>query len=43
LRYDFTRALGLKLEYARVGQASEVERSMLPEVDQLRFGVQFRF
>lgn len=43
LRYDITRVLGLKLEYARVGQAGEVERSLLPDVDQVRFGVQFRF
>ena len=43
LRYDFTRALGLKLEYARVGQAGDVERSLLPDVDQVRFGVQFHF
>lgn len=44
LRYDFSRALGLKLEYARVGShAGEVDRSGLPDVDRLQFGVQFRF
>lgn len=44
LRYDFSRALGLKLEYARVGNAAgEPERGLVPEVDQLQFGVQFRF
>jgi hypothetical protein len=44
LRYDFSRALGLKLEYARVGHvATEFERGLIPEVDQVQFGVQFRF
>lgn len=42
VRYDFSRALGLKLEYARV-PASEFERGFLPEGDQLQFGVQYRF
>lgn len=44
LRYDVTRALGLKLEYARVGNtAGDLERGLLPDVDQLQFGVQYRF
>lgn len=44
LRYDVTRSLGLKLEYARVGSyAAEVNGFSLPEVDQLQFGLQFRF
>lgn len=43
LRYDFSKALGLKLEYARVGSTAEVERGMMPDVDRLQFGVQYRF
>lgn len=44
LRYDFSRALGLKLEYARVGNAmGDYERSLLPEAERVQFGVQFRF
>lgn len=44
LRYDVTRTLGLKLEYARVGNtAGDFERGLLPDVDQLQFGVQYRF
>jgi opacity protein-like surface antigen len=44
LRYDFSRALGLQLEYARVGnQAGDLERGLLPDVDQLQFGVRYRF
>jgi hypothetical protein len=44
LRYDFSRALGLQLEYARVGNAaSDLERGVLPDVDQLQFGVRYRF
>jgi opacity protein-like surface antigen len=44
LRYDFSRALGLKLEYARIGQAAgDYERSLLPEAERVQFGVQFRF
>ncbi len=44
LRYDFSRALGLKLEYARIGaHAGEIDRSVLPEVDRVQFGVQYRF
>jgi hypothetical protein len=43
LRYDFSKALGLKLEYARVGSAAEVDRGMMPDVDRLQFGVQYRF
>lgn len=44
LRYDMTRALGLRLEYARFGRnANESVTGLLPENDQLQFGVQFRF
>lgn len=44
LRYDFSRALGLKLEYARVGhQPGEYERGLFPDADRVQFGVQFRF
>lgn len=44
LRYDFSRVLGLKLEYARVGNAAgEYERGILPDADRLQFGVQYRF
>lgn len=44
LRYDMTRALGLRLEYARFGRnVSESVTGVLPENDQLQFGVQFRF
>ncbi|MDH5285000.1 MAG: porin family protein [Betaproteobacteria bacterium] len=44
LRYDFTRALGLKLEYARVGhQTGDYERGLFPDADRVQFGVQFRF
>ena len=44
LRYDVTRALGLRVEYARFGRfAGESVNGMLPESDQLQFGVQYRF
>ena len=44
LRYDFTRALGLRVEYARFGRfAGESVNGMLPESDQLQFGMQYRF
>jgi predicted porin len=44
LRYDFSRAFGLQLEYARVGNpVGELERGPLPDVDQLQFGVRYRF
>lgn len=44
LRYDFSRALGLKLEYARVGHAAgDYVRSLLPEADRVQFGIRFRF
>lgn len=44
LRYDFSRALGLKLEYARVGhQPGDYERGLFPDADRVQFGVQFRF
>ncbi len=44
LRYDLSRALGLRLEYARFGRLpGEIAGVGLPENDQLQLGVQFRF
>lgn len=44
LRYDFTSALGLRLEYARFGRfAGETVPGLLPESDQVQFGMQLRF
>ena len=44
LRYDVTRALGLRLEYARYGRlAGEATSGVLPESDKVQLGVQFRF
>jgi opacity protein-like surface antigen len=44
LRYDFSRALGLRLEYARFSRfAGEAITGPLPDSDQVRFGMQFRF
>lgn len=44
MRYDVTRALGLNLEYTRFGRfAFDSFGSTLPENDQVRLGVQFRF
>jgi opacity protein-like surface antigen len=44
LRYDVTRALGLRLEYARYGKlAGETMTGVLPDSDQVQFGLQFRF
>ena len=44
LRYDVTRALGLRLEYARFGRfAGENIGGFFPESDQVQFGMQFRF
>jgi opacity protein-like surface antigen len=44
LRYDVTRALGLRLEYARFGRfAGETIGGLMPESDQVQFGMQFRF
>jgi opacity protein-like surface antigen len=44
LRYDVTRALGLRLEYARFSRfAGETVTGPLPESDQVQFGMQFRF
>ena len=44
LRYDVTRALGLRLEYARYGRlAGEAASGLLPESDKVQLGVQFRF
>jgi len=44
LRYDVTRALGLRLEYARFGRfAGETVGGVLPESDQVQFGMQLRF
>ena len=39
-----TKALGLRLEYARFGRfAGESVNGLLPESDQVQFGMQFRF
>jgi opacity protein-like surface antigen len=44
LRYDVTRVLGLRLEYARYGKlAGESMTGVLPDSDQVQFGLQFRF
>ncbi len=44
LRYDMTQALGLRVEYARFGRLpGDAVNGLLPENDQLQFGVQFRF
>jgi opacity protein-like surface antigen len=44
VRYDVTRALGLRVEYARYGRlAGEPTSGVLPESDQVQVGVQFRF
>jgi len=44
MRYDVTRALGVNLEYTRFGRIGfESYGSTLPENDQVRLGVQFRF
>ena len=44
LRYDMTRTLGVNLEYARFGRfAFDSFGSTLPDNDQVRLGVQFRF
>lgn len=44
LRYDMTRALGLRVEYARFGRLpGDAVNGLLQDNDQLQFGVQFRF
>jgi opacity protein-like surface antigen len=43
LRYDLSRSLGLKLEYARAGMHAGDPAQGLPEGDQVQFGLQFRF
>jgi len=44
VRYDMNSALGLRLEYGRFGRfAGEGGNGLLPESDQVTFGVQFRF
>ena len=43
LRYDMSPALGLRLEYARFGRLPGDLTGVLPENDQLQFGLQFRF
>lgn len=44
VRYDVSRALGVNLEYTRFGRfAFDSFNSTLPDSDQLRLGVQFRF
>jgi opacity protein-like surface antigen len=45
LRYDFTQALGLRVEYARFNRfgGDLVNAGLLPESDQVTLGVQFKF
>lgn len=46
LRYDMNAALGLRLEYGRFGRLGRFagdSGSVLPDSDQVSFGVQFRF
>ena len=44
LRYDVNPVLGLRLEYARYGRlAGDAMTGVLPDSDQLQFGLQFRF
>jgi hypothetical protein len=45
LRYDMTRALGLRVEYARFNRfgGDPAAVGILPESDQLTLGVQFKF
>ena len=44
VRYDVTRALGLRLEYARFPRfAGETVTGPLPDSDQVQFGMQLRF
>jgi len=43
LRYDLKSDLGLRVEYARFARFGIDTGSVLPESDQVSFGVQFRF
>lgn len=43
LRYDVTRSLGVRLEYARTGLFAGDVVSGMPYDDQVQFGLQFRF
>ena len=45
LRYDLTRLLGLRVEYARFNRfgGENLSTGVLPETDQVTFGVQFKF
>jgi opacity protein-like surface antigen len=43
LRYDLTRSLGVRLEYARTGVFGGEAVSGPPHDDQVQFGLQFRF
>ncbi len=44
LRYDMTPALGLRVEYARFARLpGELTTGVIPENDQVQFGLQFRF
>lgn len=44
LRYDFTQALGLNLEYTRFGRYGwESFNGAMPEGDQVRLGLRYRF
>ncbi len=43
LRYDVTRSLGVRLEYARTGLFAGEVANGTPYDDQVQFGLQFRF
>ncbi len=45
MRYDMTPSLGLKLEYARFPRfpGESVSNPLLPDSDQVQFGLQYRF
>jgi hypothetical protein len=45
MRYDMTPTLGLKLEYARFPRfpGESVANPLLPDSDQVQFGLQYRF
>ena len=43
LRYNVNSALGLRLEYARFARFGTETGGLLPDSDQVSFGVQFRF
>ncbi len=43
MRYDMNSALGLRLEYSRFGRFAGEFGTSLPETDQVKLGVQFKF